>query len=55
MIIWYDTINHQEYIFKGVREMKIAVLGAGYVGLSNAILLAQHHNVVLNEIIAEKV
>ena len=35
--------------------MKIAVLGAGYVGLSNAILLAQHHNVVLNEIIAEKV
>ena len=35
--------------------MKIAVAGPGYVGLSNAILLSQHNEVVAVDVVAEKV
>ena len=35
--------------------MKIAVAGMGYVGLSNAVLLAQHNEVTAIDVLQEKV
>lgn len=36
-------------------KMKIAVAGAGYVGLSNAVLLSQNNDVVLLDVVPDKV
>ena len=38
-----------------MEQLKIAVAGTGYVGLSIATLLAQHHNVMAVDIVPEKV
>ncbi len=40
---------------EGMAKLTIAVAGTGYVGLSIATLLAQHHHVVAVDIIPEKV
>ena len=38
-----------------MKDLKIAVAGAGYVGLSIAILLSQHHRVEVIDVVPEKV
>ena len=40
---------------KPFSELKIAVAGTGYVGLSIATLLSQHHPVTAVDIVPEKV
>lgn len=38
-----------------MRDLKIAVAGTGYVGLSIATLLAQHHKVTAVDVVPERV
>lgn len=40
---------------RDMKDLKIAVAGTGYVGLSLAVLLAQHHQVVAVDIIPQKI
>lgn len=40
---------------RNYEDLKIAVAGTGYVGLSMATVLAQHHEVVVVDVIPEKV
>ncbi len=40
---------------KDFKNLRIAVAGTGYVGLSVAILLAQHHKVTAVDIVPEKI
>ncbi len=38
-----------------IKDLKIAVAGTGYVGLSIATLLSQHHQVTAVDVVPEKV
>jgi UDPglucose 6-dehydrogenase len=35
--------------------MNITIAGAGYVGLSNAMLLSQNHKVIVFDVLSEKI
>ena len=45
----------KDKIMKEMQDIKIAVAGTGYVGLSIATLLAQHHQVTAVDVVPEKV
>lgn len=49
------TCEEEHYIMREMKDLKIAVAGTGYVGLSLAVLLSQHHKVMAVDIIPEKV
>lgn len=49
-------LNEQNIINSNMaQDLKIAVAGTGYVGLSIATLLAQHHQVTAVDVVPEKV
>ena len=47
--------NYKETNNCKMKQLNITVAGTGYVGLSIATLLAQHHRVVAVDVIPEKV
>ena len=49
-----DGVVRRPWLF-GMQRMKIAVFGLGYVGMSNAVLLAQHNQVFAVDISPERV
>lgn len=39
---------------KDIKEIKVAVAGTGYVGLSIATLISQHHKVIAVDVVPER-
>ena len=54
VIFIYNIVYRYKKIQTGVL-MKIAIIGAGYVGLSLATLFSEHHEVVLVDVLKEKI
>lgn len=50
-----DVLEDDAVEVQSVERKKIAVAGTGYVGLSLAVLLSQHHDVTAVDIVSEKV
>ena len=53
--IYKKFVNVCKNVFKLKTKMRIAVAGTGYVGLSIATLLSQHHEVAAVDVIPEKI
>lgn len=51
----HENLNNEEVVCKMKKQYTIAVAGTGYVGLSMAVLLAQHHKVYAVDIIPRKI
>ena len=51
----YKRKFKNQYIMRDFKDIKVAVAGTGYVGLSIATLLSQHHHVTAVDVIPEKV
>lgn len=49
------TKNKSNINMRDFKDIKVAVAGTGYVGLSIATLLSQHHHVTAVDVIPEKV
>lgn len=50
-----QILHSKAFIMKNFNDIKITVAGTGYVGMSIATLLAQHHQVIAVDVISEKV
>ena len=50
------SVGHNKHIYmRQFKDIRIAVAGTGYVGLSIATLLSQHHHVTAVDVVPEKV
>ena len=54
-IIYDKKRTKHNIIMNDFKNIKVAVAGTGYVGLSIATLLSQHHHVTAVDVILEKV
>ena len=52
---FYVETKSTQYNMRDFKDIKVAVAGTGYVGLSIATLLSQHHHVTAVDVIPEKV
>lgn len=55
MVLRCANVREKKGIMRDFKDLKVAVAGTGYVGLSLAVLLSQYHKVMAVDIVPEKV